>query len=148
MKRFVNGDEIELVDTGAEIIQGHDRLYVKTADGTFTAAIARIKGELVISYRGNQYRIQQKQSRPRSTVAQDSGELRAHMPGQIVDVRASVGESVTRGTTILVLEAMKTQQPFVAPFDGVVAEIRVAKGDQVTDGAILAVVSPVEVKHE
>ena len=35
---------------------------------------------------------------------------------------------------------MKTQQPYNAPFDGIVRKLAVAKGDQVADGALLAFV--------
>ena len=65
------------------------------------------------------------------------------MPGQIVDVRCKQGDTVAKGATILILEAMKTQQPFVAPFDGTVSELGVEVGAQVTEGQLLArVVAP------
>lgn len=63
------------------------------------------------------------------------------MPGQIVDILAAEGDTVTKGDKILVLEAMKTQQAFTAPFDGIVQKIAVQKGDQVGDGDLLALVS-------
>ena len=48
------------------------------------------------------------------------------------------------GQKVVVLEAMKTQQSFTAPFDGVVSEVHVVKGEQVSEGALLAVVDPIE----
>ena len=69
------------------------------------------------------------------------------MPGQIVDVRNSVGDAVKKGDTILVLEAMKTQQPFLSPFDGKVIAISVEKGDQVADGTVLAVIQAMDEIH-
>jgi biotin carboxyl carrier protein len=51
---------------------------------------------------------------------------------------------VEKGDKILVLEAMKTQQAFTAPFAGVVRRIEVEKGSQVSDGELLAVVEPAE----
>ena len=63
------------------------------------------------------------------------------MPGLVVDVRATPGQSITKGETIVVVEAMKTQQPFLAPFDGIVTEIRVQKGDQVAESALLALIT-------
>ena len=62
------------------------------------------------------------------------------MPGQITDVRVDLDEMVEKGQTLLVLEAMKTQQPLVAPFDGTVTHLNVAKGDQVSDGQVLVIV--------
>lgn len=62
------------------------------------------------------------------------------MPGVIVDVLVAEGDTVTKGQKLLVLEAMKTQQPFTAPFDGKVTKLPITKGQQVIDGATLAVV--------
>lgn len=63
------------------------------------------------------------------------------MPGVIVDVLLEAGVTVMKGDKILVLEAMKTQQPFLAPFDGTLAEVKVSKGEQVGEGALLALVT-------
>jgi biotin carboxyl carrier protein len=46
------------------------------------------------------------------------------------------------GGVIVVLEAMKTQQPIRAPFDGVLKRLGVSKGDQVVEGQLLAIVEP------
>jgi biotin carboxyl carrier protein len=59
-------------------------------------------------------------------------------------VLVSTGEQVKMGQKVVVLEAMKTQQSFTAPFDGVVSEVHVVKGEQVSEGALLAVVDPIE----
>ena len=71
--------------------------------------------------------------------ASDGG-LRAPMPGKIVAAPAKAGDVVTKGQSVVVLEAMKMEHALTAPFDGVVAEFNVAVGDQVVDGAVLAVV--------
>lgn len=141
MKRFVNGDEIELDETGDAWPLG-DRLMIRTPEGTFSAVAAREGDAVLISYKGAQYRIERKTNRIRSASSASSGELRAPMPGQIVDVRVEEGAEVKKGDTLLVLEAMKTQQPFAAPFDGRVKRLPVAKGQQVVDNALLAEVEP------
>ncbi len=83
---------------------------------------------------------------PASNVAQGAaaasdGSLRAPMPGKIVAVSAEPGQAVTKGQSIVVLEAMKMEHALTAPFDGVVGELAVAVGDQVTDGAVLATIT-------
>jgi 3-methylcrotonyl-CoA carboxylase alpha subunit len=55
-------------------------------------------------------------------------------------VLVSVGDKVTKGQKLIVLEAMKTQQPFNAPFDGTVKALNAVKGAQVNDGELLVVV--------
>ena len=62
----------------------------------------------------------------------------APMPGKILGVKASAGQSVKRGQVLLILEAMKMENEIVAPQDGTVATINVAVGDSVEPGATLA----------
>jgi biotin carboxyl carrier protein len=60
------------------------------------------------------------------------------MPGKILSVKASVGQTVKKGDVLLILEAMKMENEVVAPEDGTVASIDVAVGDSVEAGAVLA----------
>lgn len=148
MRRFVNGVETVLGDTDAEVSELCGRLMVRTADGAFSALAVRTDSAVLVSFKGRQYRVEERQTGRRSVSHATSGELRAPMPGQIVDVRSKAGDCVRKGQTILVLEAMKTQQPFLAPFDGKLTRIAVEKGAQVDDGALLAVVEAVEAQNE
>ncbi len=139
MKRFVNGEPVEFGPNEATVMTTHDRLIVKGQAGSHSAAAIRVGDTVHVSYRGQTYLIE-KATRPRGAGGAGSGELRAPMPGLIVDVLLQAGATVAKGDKILVLEAMKTQQPFVAPFDGVLSEVKVSKGDQVGEGALLALV--------
>jgi acetyl/propionyl-CoA carboxylase alpha subunit len=69
-----------------------------------------------------------------------AGSLLAPMPGTVVRVLASTGDSVTAGAALVVLEAMKMEHTVAAPVDGVVGELHVAPGDQVETRQVLAVV--------
>jgi len=60
------------------------------------------------------------------------------MPGQVVEVLAAEGDRVGKGDKLVILEAMKTQQAFLAPFDGTVTQMSCKKGEQVAEGALLA----------
>ncbi len=144
MKRFVNGVETELPDDAAEVTAGPDRLYVRTPEGTQTAVAIREGDSVLVSYRGRQFTVERGRARGKGHSAASSGELHAPMPGLIVDVMVIVGQAVSKGDRLVVLEAMKTQQPFAAPFDGVVDKVGVQKGDQVIDGALLVHIKPVE----
>ena len=141
MKYFINGEVVELEDS-FDVARMPDRLQVHTAEGSFSALAVCDGDAVLISFKGNQYRLETKQPRVRSGGVAKSGEFRAPMPGQIVDVLVSEGETVVSGQKILVLEAMKTQQPFNAPFDGVVTKLTATKGSQVTGDELLAVVEP------
>ncbi|MDX2066698.1 MAG: biotin/lipoyl-containing protein [Fimbriimonadaceae bacterium] len=119
-----------------------DRLRVVTPEGTFTALAVRVGNEVLVSVHGRQYRLSTERPRASAAGGAASGELRAPMPGLIVDVKVTSGQAVRKGETLVVLEAMKTQQPFAAPFDGTVACVAVIAGQQVADGALLAKVDP------
>lgn len=72
--------------------------------------------------------------------AAGAGSVKVNAPvaGKVFKVEASVGASVKKGDTILILEAMKMENPIVAPQDGTIASIDVAVGDSVENGAVLA----------
>ena len=59
------------------------------------------------------------------------------MPATVVDVRAAVGDTVTAGATVIVLEAMKMELPIKAPRAGVVKAVHCGKGDLVQPGVSL-----------
>ena len=59
------------------------------------------------------------------------------MPGTILDVKVSVGDSVSSGSVLCILEAMKMENEIVAPQDGTVASVNVSKGDSVEAGQVI-----------
>lgn len=61
--------------------------------------------------------------------------INAPMRGTIVDVKVKVGDKVSNGTVVAVLEAMKMENDIVSDKDGVVAAICVNKGESVETGA-------------
>jgi biotin carboxyl carrier protein len=65
------------------------------------------------------------------------GELTAPMPGQVRVVNVSEGDAVTKGQTLLVLEAMKMEIRIHAPQDGVVKKLFVKQGQTVEREQIL-----------
>lgn len=67
--------------------------------------------------------------------AAGSSSINAPMRGTIVEVKVKVGDKVTNGTVIAVLEAMKMENDIVSDRDGVVASICVNKGEAVETGA-------------
>ncbi|MFC0384218.1 acetyl/propionyl/methylcrotonyl-CoA carboxylase subunit alpha [Muricoccus vinaceus] len=66
-----------------------------------------------------------------------AGRILAPMPGKVLDVMVRPEQAVTRGTVLLVLEAMKVQMRITAPADGIVSAVLCAPGDLVEDGAEL-----------
>lgn len=79
-----------------------------------------------------------KAAAPAATGAEGEVKVNAPMPGKILGIKANVGDAVTRGQVIVVLEAMKMENDIVAPQDGTVASINVTVGQSVDSGAVLA----------
>jgi acetyl/propionyl-CoA carboxylase alpha subunit len=69
--------------------------------------------------------------------AASDGAILSPMPGRIVSVAVEAGQAVTKGQTLLTLEAMKMEHALAAPFDGVVAELTAVAGGQVSEGVVL-----------
>jgi acetyl/propionyl-CoA carboxylase alpha subunit len=69
--------------------------------------------------------------------ATGDGAILSPMPGKIVAVAATDGDTVAKGAPLVTLEAMKMEHALTAPFDGVVAELKVKPGDQVSEGVVL-----------
>ena len=76
--------------------------------------------------------------RPSPSAAADSQDvIRAPMPGRIVSVNVSTGDSVSRGQAVVVLESMKMENTIAAPRDGIVSQVHVSADDSVQHGQSL-----------
>jgi len=67
-------------------------------------------------------------------------EIRAEMVANVWKIVASVGDAVSDGDTLVILESMKMEIPVVAESDGVVQQIAVNEGDVVQEGDLIAVI--------
>lgn len=75
---------------------------------------------------------------PKAAVGAGSIKVSAGAAGKVFKIEASVGQTVKKGDTVVIIEAMKMEIPVVAPEDGTVASIDVAVGDAIQAGATLA----------
>ena len=78
---------------------------------------------------------------PAAAPAAGEGEkVTAPMPGTILDVKVAVGDSVTKGQVIMILEAMKMENDIVASCDGKITSVLTSKGSSVNSGDALATI--------
>ena len=78
---------------------------------------------------------------PAAPVVTGSGEaVNAPMPGNILKVNVNTGDAVKAGQVLVVLEAMKMENEFMAPKAGTVTQVLVSKGSTVDTGAPLVVI--------
>jgi biotin carboxyl carrier protein len=120
----VDGGRVELVLDGRRV----------------PATVTVVPGGWVVDLPGGAVTLGARDRFPRPEGSGPAGGLVAPMPGKIIDVRAAVGDAVTAGQVLVVMEAMKMEHHLSTPGDGTVAEVRVAVGDQVDNGAVLLVV--------
>jgi len=67
-------------------------------------------------------------------------ELRAPMPGKILEVLVNVGDKVNEDDEVIMLEAMKMENPIYAPAGGTVKEVKVKANDSVETEQIMMVI--------
>lgn len=66
-------------------------------------------------------------------------DVAAHITGTVWKIEVKVGQSVSAGETLVILESMKMEMPVDAPEDGVVKEIRCSEAQAVNEGDVLVV---------
>jgi len=71
-----------------------------------------------------------------------SGTVSASMPGKVVTVEVSLGDSVEEGQTVLILEAMKMQNEVAAPISGTISAVHCEDGMNVEANVPLIVIEP------
>jgi 3-methylcrotonyl-CoA carboxylase alpha subunit len=116
-----------------------ERVYSVAIDPTQRpASIVSIDGERILFGRGEAWSFDLPSSdRVAGVAAISDGALRSPMPGRIVSVAVREGQVVTKGQTLLALEAMKMEHALLAPFAGTVGELAVSVGDQVAENVTL-----------
>ncbi|MBQ9991735.1 MAG: biotin/lipoyl-binding protein [Lachnospiraceae bacterium] len=78
---------------------------------------------------------------PGPAAVSGSGEIiEAPMPGTILTVNVTVGQSVQKGDVLLVLEAMKMENEISAPVSGTITQIVASRGATVETGSVLVVI--------
>lgn len=75
---------------------------------------------------------------PQATGSAGSVDIESPMPGKILSVAVEVGQSISKGDVVVVLEAMKMENEIVASDDGTVASINVTSGQMVESGSLIA----------
>ncbi len=81
---------------------------------------------------------------PQASASAATGEgekVTAPMPGNILDIKVNVGDSVAANQVVVVLEAMKMENDIVTPVAGTVTAINVTKGQAVNSGDVLITVA-------
>lgn len=97
-----------------------------------------VQGTLVsFAYDGEIYAAEVTDAAARSRARHSAASMAAPMPGSVLKILTNVGSVVTKGTPLLILEAMKMEHQIVAPYDGEVTAINCKEGELVQPGVDL-----------
>jgi biotin carboxyl carrier protein len=136
LERIIGDVLVTLAPSGARVTQTSDRLLVRLDETTHSALAVRQGDKTWVSYRGHSFVVEKPKASRSDATGEKSGEVKSKMPGLVVDVLVSVGDRVGVGDRLMVLEAMKTHQPYLATIPGKIAMI-VDLGSQVLEGQTL-----------
>lgn len=75
-----------------------------------------------------------------TAVSAGATSITAPMPGNILDVKVKVGDTVSSDSVVIILEAMKMENEIFAGVSGTVAAVNVVKGATVNSGDVLVVI--------
>jgi len=138
----------ESVDARYEEVDRLGQVALHLGTESHALSIEGDEQSATVSYAGHAYRVELEDEREQAAHAAESrrggrgGDVKAVMPGVVVELLVAVGERVERGQPLLLLEAMKMQNEIAAPMDGCVKALHVSQGQAVPSGARLATLEP------
>jgi propionyl-CoA carboxylase alpha chain len=119
-----------------------DRIDVELDGRRVRAAVVADGDRVLVDLPTGQVRLERRPRFPGGGAEGPAGGLIAPMPGKVLEIRAEVGDAVSAGSVLIVMEAMKMEHHLSTPQDGTVASVNVTVGDQVDNGTVLLVVEP------
>ena len=147
------------VDKGIEFLLGKGVVSVnKSANVQTSAPATSSNGEYTVTLNGKKYAVKLDGSKATvngktydtsvvagieakaSASSGDGQEVKAALPGNVLRLEVSVGDEVSEGDVLLVVEAMKMETEIKSPFTGTVQSIEVSQGDKVVNGQTLVVI--------
>ena len=134
--------------------------YKYTINGNeYKVTIGEIEGNIAnVEVNGTAYKVEMEQKAeeakpaarpvarpavtPAARPATNTGKsaVKSPLPGVILDIKVNVGDTVKRGQTVLILEAMKMENNINADKDGKITAINVKAGESVLEGTDLVVI--------
>ncbi len=153
----LRGDEVRVGErtlTGSVVGAGPGELLL-TLDGRTRRWLVAVEGSVVegpavggattwLGHDGAGWAVTELAADRSRAAAAGGAELRSPMPGVVIAVHVALGDTVTAGQSLLVVEAMKMEHGITAPHAGVVSSLDVRAGQQVKVDALLATVDAAE----
>ncbi|MCI0425410.1 MAG: biotin/lipoyl-binding protein [Actinobacteria bacterium] len=134
-----SGLAIESFD-GVDGLVTPDSAELSTGDETIVFSVARYGRVRHVDSRLGPARLTEIERFPTVETDEAAGSVHSPMPGKVVRVAVAVGDQVSEGQVLMVMEAMKMEHTLRSPHDGVVTEVRYQAGNQVESGVVLVVI--------
>lgn len=112
-------------------------------DGNGSVELSDVRGRRKVAI-AEPLRDRMRHSASSAAAASAEAEIRALMPGRVVEVKVAPGDRVEPGTLLLVLEAMKMQNEIRCDRAGIVDRVEVSAGQAVEGGALMISVGPLQ----
>lgn len=151
-KKFVNlisENKIEIngIEVPCELLHLSGNTYILKLENKFyqISADKVQNGNYTISFEGQRFDaiVRSALQEKASQLLQQSGaskkriDVRSPMPGMILKIKKNKGEEISRGETIIILEAMKMENDLRAPQSGIIKDILIKEGTAVEKGTVL-----------
>lgn len=151
-KIYIDGEEVSLTQEAVDqlnIVQTADnQFHVLKAEKAFKVKLLELdanKRKVLLEVNGNKYEVKVddeydqlvKKMGLSTGGKQKLKNIKAPMPGLILDILIEAGQEVAKGDQLLVLEAMKMENVLKADGEGVIKSIEVDKGAAVEKGQII-----------
>lgn len=136
----------QVIDLSYEDVDDRGQFLVLSEGRSYGVSIEGDSTEIDITIAGHLYDIRIEDERERAANAAEraagaaGGLVKSVMPGVVVQILVSPGDSVERGQPLLVLEAMKMQNEIGATSSGIVKEVFATQGAAVGAGAKLILI--------
>jgi biotin carboxyl carrier protein len=134
-----NLDIVSLGENGFHILKNNKayKAEIKSVDYKNKTFVFNINGTPYTAKISDKYDRLIDQLGMNVAVGQKVGDIKAPMPGMVLEVAVEVGQAIEKGDKVLILEAMKMENVIKAAGEGVVKAILVFKGTAVEKGQIL-----------
>ena len=145
---------------GLKFLKGERPIGVRYAEAAKPAAAPAASGAYTVTVNGTAYQVEATAgslkvngkpytvaigaagaapaAAPAASGASSGAEVKTPMPGTVIRVSVAVGQAVKKGDEIMVIEAMKMEQPIVAPADGTISAVTVNAGDALEADQVVA----------
>ena len=140
----LNGENIqvdikELEKASYQIIRDHKNYQLEVVNADYAKKVfeIRVNGQLYTLSLRDRFDALLKELGMDNLAEEVNEDIKAPMPGLVLAINAAAGNSVSKGDTVLVLEAMKMENSIKASFDGVVSNILVKVGQTVDKNQIM-----------